>query len=121
MSEEKEKELTPIELEDQMFQLRLNIEAYEDKKADLRKQQAKNDENFDAAQSQLRQLHYYDLPQADTNLFSDIMQRQMHLRLQVQEETDKRMKTYQQTQESLDEELTGLRKVYNDLFESKKQ
>ena len=38
MTEKKER--TPIELEDQMFQLRRDIETYEDKQADLRKWQA---------------------------------------------------------------------------------
>lgn len=118
MTEKKER--TSIELEDQMFQLRRDIETYEDKQADLRKWQAELDEHFDYSQFQLRQLHHYDMSQADVNLFSDIMQRQSHLHLLLQEENDKQMKGYKESQESLEAELTDMKKTYNELFENKK-
>ena len=112
-----EKKPTIMELEDQMFQLRHQIERIEDKEWRLRRRQAEINESFDNSLFQMRQLNHYALSQEDANFFNAIMQRQTHLRLEVQEENDKRLKRYQTAHEDLEAQLRDIKNTYNALFE----
>ncbi|MEX2803504.1 hypothetical protein AB3329_00090 [Streptococcus sp. H31] len=118
MSEQKGKELKPEDLEERMFKLRHNLEQTEDAYAELKKTQESVDENFEIAQSQLRQLDYYQLSHEESMKFSTIMQRQNHLRQLIGDHNDKRLKDYQNSKESYEKELASLKKSYYNLLDN---
>ncbi|AXQ79400.1 hypothetical protein DDV21_010090 [Streptococcus chenjunshii] len=118
MSEQKEKKLKPEVLEERMFKLRHNLEQTEDAYAELKKTQESIDENFEIAQSQLRQLDYYQLSHEESMKLSTVMQRQNHLRQLIRDRNDKRLKEYQNSKESNEKELASVKKTYYNLLDN---
>ncbi|MGT2947537.1 hypothetical protein ACVR0T_10555 [Streptococcus chenjunshii] len=101
-----------------MFKLRHNLEQTEDAYAELKKTQESIDENFEIAQSQLRQLDYYQLSHEESMKLSTVMQRQNHLRQLIRDRNDKRLKEYQNSKESNEKELASVKKTYYNLLDN---